>query len=125
MVRSVNSLRLLEIGAALAIALGWLGAGVAGLTRPGGPFGAYAAQSLLLGGAAMLLLSLELSYRPSGRPWPAATGEPRHLTLGPADHIKALICWVHAFKHTYALEPGLYFTGARCERDQPLLVSCN
>ena len=39
--------------------------------------------------------------------------------------MKALICWVAGFTHTFAVEPGLYYTGEASDREAPLLVTAN
>jgi hypothetical protein len=45
------------------------------------------------------------------------------LTL--LDYLKAVVCWFDAFKQTYAIEPGLYYTGKHYDREAPMLVTSN
>jgi hypothetical protein len=41
------------------------------------------------------------------------------------DYLKVLCSWIRAFRKTFIVEPGLYFTGDKYEIDTPLLVTCN
>lgn len=41
------------------------------------------------------------------------------------DYFKAFYSWIFAFRRTFIIEPGLYYTGERYNRDTPLLVTCN
>ncbi len=50
--------------------------------------------------------------------------QPLPLKLGFADHAKAFISWVLLFYRSFAVRPGLYYTGDRDE-NAPLLVTCN
>lgn len=81
----------------------------------------------LLGGGlvALALLALRSTYRPQDAPWPAGGTEPVPLRLGPLDYLRVPICWLDAFKRTWAVRPGLYYTGERYDRDAPLLVTSN
>jgi hypothetical protein len=52
--------------------------------------------------------AIQATYCRSGTQWTAAGNiRPRPLRLTSLDYIKALICWLDAFKQTYAIEPGL------------------
>jgi len=106
-------------------ALSLMAAGVAGQWWRHPSFAPYAIW-FLAGGLAMLgYLALRTTYYRKGSSWPAGTNEPRPLYLHWRDYLKAGICWADAFKWTYAIEPGLYYTGAAYDPDAPLLVTSN
>ena len=88
-------------------------------------FAPYSAW-FLAGGLVVLLYSgLRATYSRSDRLWPMDRNEPEILHLTWPDYLKVAICWIDAFKRTYAVPPGLYFTGSRYDRDAPLLVTSN
>jgi hypothetical protein len=80
-----------------------------------------------LGGGLVILCSVALraTYYRTGYNWPEASIQPKALRLTLLDYIKAFVCWLNAFKRTYAIEPGLYYTGKRYGRKAPLLVTSN
>ena len=80
---------------------------------------------LALGLTMIAYLVLKRTYYRAGSVWPADSNEPRPLHLTWLDYIKSLICWLDSFKRTYAVEPGLYYTGDRYDHDATLLVTAN
>lgn len=83
--------------------------------------------SLLLGLATLLLANdlLCATYYKAGTAWPQTSTRPQQLRIVWLDYVKAAISWIDAFKRTYVVEPGLYYTGARYDVTAPLLVTCN
>jgi hypothetical protein len=59
----------------------------------------------------------------AGRTEPKALPGP--LRFGAIDYLKALYSWVFSFQRTFAIEPGLYYTGGGYDREAPLLATCN
>jgi len=41
------------------------------------------------------------------------------------DYLKVFYSWLRAFRKTFVVEPGLYYTGDNYEIETPLLVTCN
>jgi acetyl-CoA decarbonylase/synthase complex subunit gamma len=85
-------------------------------------------HATLLFGLGVLLLANDLlcaTYYKSGTPWPQTSTEPQPLRISWLDYVKAAISWTDAFKRTYTVEPGLYYTGNRYDPTAPLLVTCN
>ncbi len=81
---------------------------------------------LMAAGTIMLILALlRTTYYRSDTPWPGDSTEPRALRLKLLHYIKALICWFDGYKRTYAVAPGLYYTGDRYDPEKPLLVTSN
>ena len=80
---------------------------------------------LALGLTMLAYLVLKRTYYRAGSVWPADSNEPKPLNLNWLDYVKALICWLDSFKRTYAVGPGLYYTGDRYDHDSPLLVTAN
>lgn len=77
---------------------------------------------------AILLLAyqaLRQTFYRSGTPWPQSSNEPGPLRIKAVDYAKAMVCWLFAFKRTYVVRPGLYYTGTHYDRDAPLLVTGN
>lgn len=70
-------------------------------------------------------VAARLTYYRSGTAWPNSDGDPKPMRLKWTDYLKALVSWLNAFKHTYAVEPGLYYTGEVYDSDTPLLVTSN
>ncbi len=70
-------------------------------------------------------LLLGLSYYRSGGSWQYADNHPKQLSLTWLDYLKAMISWFDAFKRTYVLEPGLYYTGEAHDKTTPILVTAN
>jgi len=51
--------------------------------------------------------------------------KPKKLTFNITDYFKVIYSWIFAFKHTFAIEPGLYYIGDEYDIDAPLIVTCN
>lgn len=85
--------------------------------------------ALLLAGAGLLwwvlLRLLRTTYVQAEHEWPREGAAPRPLSITPLDYFKALIAWADGYRRTYAIEPGLYFTGEAYDRSAPLLVTAN
>lgn len=88
-------------------------------------FSPYEPWFLAAGVAVLCQSLLRLTFIGPSFPWKCASAEPRRLQLTAVDYLKALVCWIEDYRRTYALEPGLYFTGNRYDRDTPLLVTAN
>lgn len=108
-----------------ATALGWVAVGALGAWGEMPTYAPHAWLSLSIGALMLALFAVQYTYRASGTPWPTRSTEPRRIALRWLDYVKAGICWLHAFKHTYAIEPGLYYVGERYDRNAPLLVTSN
>ncbi len=106
-----------------AVAL--IATGVAGRWLGHGAFASHAVGFLTIGLLLLGLTALRATYYRSGTPWPYSSSEPHPLRLTWLDYLKVPVCWFDAFKRTYAVEPGLYYTGTRYDRDAPLLVTAN
>ena len=107
------------------VAGGLVAAGAAGRWWGVGMFEPYAIRLVVVGLVLLGYRILKTTYYRSGMPWPASYGEPEPLRLRWLDYLKAFICWADAFKRTYAVAPGLYYTGSSYDRDAPLLVTAN
>ncbi len=105
-----------------AVAL--LAAGVAGRWL-GNAFAPHAVGLITIGLLLLGVTALRATYYKSGTPWPRSTNVPQALRLTWLDYLKIPVCWFDAFKRTYAVPPGLYYTGPRYDRDAPLLVTAN
>ncbi len=99
--------------------------GIAGVIFEYPTFAKEGPWFLTLGMMMLAYLALKRTYYRTGSPWPAGSNEPRPLNLTWLDYVKALICWLDSFKRTYAIEPGLYYTGDRYDHDAPLLMTAN
>jgi len=99
--------------------------GVTGLWTDIEPLTGHAPWLLLFGGAALALLAPTPGFLAKETRWLRASDEPRPLRLGTSDLLRAPLMWLHAFERTYAVEPGLYYTGERYDTDTPLLVTGN
>lgn len=106
-----------------AVALVVAGAAGSWLQHP--VFAPYAVPFLVVGWVMLGLGALRATYYRSGTPWPRSSKDPRPLRLTWLDHLKLPVCWFDAFRRTYAVEPGLYYTGDRYDRETPLLVTAN
>jgi len=109
----------------LAGKVGLLGLGCAGLM---GWIDMGAVTAVVLSAVGLLLVGLEvlsLTFVEQDHPWPADEAEPQPLRLGTTDYAKALVAWLLAFRRTYAVAPGLYFTGKQYDTATPLLVTAN
>ncbi len=53
------------------------------------------------------------------------TETPQKLTFSLIDYFRALYSWLLAFRRTFTIEPGLYFTGKEYDITTPMLVTCN
>jgi hypothetical protein len=106
--------------AALATALG-----LAGLWTGVEPMASHATWLLALGALALLVQAPTAGFLRSGASWPRTSREPRPLRLGPGAWARVPIMWLHAFRRSYAVEPGLYYTGAAWDPQAPLLVTGN
>ncbi len=100
-------------------------AGVAGRWLDLDALAPHAAGLLIVGLLYLGVTALRATYYKSGTPWPATSSEPEPLRLTWLDYLKVPVCWFDAFKRTYAVAPGLYYTGERYDRDAPLLVTAN
>jgi len=106
-------------------AVGLVIAGIAGRWFNTPAFAPYAVWFLGAGLVLCFFVGLRTTYFRSDTPWPQTSNQPRPLHLTWLDYIKAFICWLDAFKQTYAIEPGLYYTGKQYDRQAPLLVTSN
>jgi acetyl-CoA decarbonylase/synthase complex subunit gamma len=78
------------------------------------------------GGLVMIsYLGLKTTYNRGGTTWCDGSKKPRPLHLTSLDYLNAAVCWFDAFKKTYAIEPGLYYTGKHYDHRAPLLVTSN
>ena len=111
---------LLTIGA-----IGLVIAGMSGRWFNTPAFAPYAVWFLGAGLVLLFYVVLRTTYYRSDTAWPLTSNQPRPLHLTWRDYIKVFICWFDAFKKTYAIEPGLYYTGERYDRQTPLLVTAN
>lgn len=51
--------------------------------------------------------------------------KPKRLEFGFIDWIKAFISWILAYRKTFDIKPGLYFTGNEYDVNSSMLVTCN
>ncbi len=99
--------------------------GLAGLWVDVEPVSAHAPWLVLLGGLILALQAPLAGFIGTNIAWPRSTREPRQLRLGPGAWLRAPIMWLHAFQRSYAVEPGLYYTGEAWDPEAPLLVTGN
>jgi acetyl-CoA decarbonylase/synthase complex subunit gamma len=101
----------------------------AGITGQWFGYPAFAAYPIwFLGGGLVMLFyaAIQSTYYRSGAPWiEAVNNKPQPLRLTWLDYLKATVCWLDAFKRTYAFKPGLYYTGKNYNSKAPLLVTSN
>ncbi|MBL7127810.1 MAG: hypothetical protein ISS16_02375 [Ignavibacteria bacterium] len=50
---------------------------------------------------------------------------PKRIKFYFIDYLKVLYSWIRAFRKTFVIEPGLFYTGEEYNIDSPLLVTCN
>jgi hypothetical protein len=50
---------------------------------------------------------------------------PEKIDFSFIDYLKAFYSWLRAFRVTFIVQPGLYYTGKKYDRNSPLLVTCN
>jgi hypothetical protein len=99
--------------------------GLAGLWTGIEPLAHHAPWLVLCGGLTLAILAPTAGFLPAGARWNRGDREPRPLRLGLTDWLKVPTMWLHGFHRSYAVEPGLYFTGAAWDPDAPLLVTGN
>jgi hypothetical protein len=109
----------------LFVAICLLAAGIAGHWFGLDLFTPYAIWFLVGSLVMMSYVGLSATYYRSGTNWIDGSKQPRPLHFTWMDYLKALVCWCNAFKRTYAIEPGLYYTGKRYDHETPLLVTSN
>ena len=88
----------------------------------------YSIFFLIIGLVFLSDLILQASFYKTGKNWETGseqTNQINPIKLKKIDYLKALISWIHAFKRTYVLEPGLYYSGEKYDPDSPLLVTSN
>ncbi len=73
----------------------------------------------------ILLALLRTTYYKAETPWSGESCEPQPFRISLSHYIRALVCWMDGFKRTYALAPGLYYTGEHFDPEKPLLVTSN
>ncbi len=109
----------------LIVAICLTAVGIAGVIFDSTAFQEEGPWFLPLGLMMLAYLALKRTYYRTGSVWPADSNEPKPLDLTWLDYVKALICWLDSFKRTYAVEPGLYYTGDKYDTDTLLLVTAN
>ena len=109
----------------LIVAICLAAVGIAGVIFDSTAFQAEGPWFLALGLTMLAYLVLKRTYYRAGSVWQADSNEPKPLNLTRLDYVKAMICWLDSFKRTYAVKPGLYYTGDRYDHDSPLLVTAN
>jgi hypothetical protein len=109
----------------LSVAICLLVAGVAGHWLDLDLFAPYAMWFLVGSLVMMFYIGLSATYYRSGTNWIDGSKQPQPLYLTWPDYLKAVVCWLDAFKKTYAIEPGLYYTGKHYDHRAPLLVTSN
>lgn len=105
--------------------LSLLGLGSAGLFGVAPIPKAAAVTLVALGVVLMILHLLSITFVKPNQIWPSDDVSPRPLRIGPLDYAKALVAWMLGFRRTYAVAPGLYFTGDHYDRDAPILATAN
>lgn len=105
--------------------LALLAAGAAGQWFGVNYFAANAPWLLAAGAVFLGVIALRWTYDPPGKAWSGGPAVPKPISLGAADYLKALVCWLDGYYNNYAVEPGLYFTGGSYDRTAPLLVTAN
>jgi acetyl-CoA decarbonylase/synthase complex subunit gamma len=113
--------RVLELLGELSL----VGLGVAGTIGVAPMPTAAAVAFLSLGGVLLALHLLSVTFVKAGQIWPSHGTSPLPLRIGLVDYAKALVAWVLSFRRTYAVAPGLYYTGDHYDPEAPLLVTAN
>ncbi len=106
------------------VALTGLATGIGGLLGAEPLLEAYAGVLLAMGVAASALIAVRKTYW-SREPWSTEPDQPQPLDLGQWASLKVVMAWFDAFKTTYVVRPGLYYTGDSYDIDTPLLVTSN
>jgi len=101
-----------------------LGLGIAGLVGAMEMPRAAAVALTATGAVLAALHVLSVTFVAEQHTWPGGD-TPQPLRIGPLDYGKALVAWFLGFRRTYAVAPGLYFTGDHYDIDAPLLVTSN
>ena len=109
----------------LFVAICLSAAGIAGHWLGFALFAPYAIWFFAGGLVMMSCVVLSATYYRSGANWTDNSKQPQPLYLTWPDYLKAVVCWCDAFKRTYAIEPGLYYTGKHYDHETPLLVTSN
>jgi len=99
--------------------------GLAGLWADIEPLTRHASWLVIFGGLTLAFLAPTAGFLPRSTSWPRVHREPQPLRPSPASWLKAPTMWLHAFQRSYAVEPGLYYTGASWDPEAPLLVTGN
>ena len=77
-------------------------------------------------GIVMIFYSiLRTSYYKTKKKWVHKSNKPQKISIEILDYLKAFICWIDSFRRTYAIEPGLYFSGNEYDLNAPLIVTAN
>ena len=105
--------------------IGLVAAGIAGQWFGHITFAPYAICLIVAGFVMLFFVLLRTTYYRSGTQWAETSNQPGPLHPTCVDYLKVVVCWFNAFKHTYAFEPGLYYTGKHYDREAPLLVTSN
>jgi acetyl-CoA decarbonylase/synthase complex subunit gamma len=105
--------------------IGLVAAGIAGQWFGHITFAPYAICLIVAGFVMLFFVLLRTTYYRSGTQWAETSNQPGPLHPTCVDYLKVAVCWFNAFKHTYAFEPGLYYTGKHYDREAPLLVTSN
>lgn len=85
----------------------------------------YSTWFLVIGFALLAYSLISARYSPANKQWPQDSKEPLPFHIAPIDYLKAFVCWFDAFKRTYTVEPGLYYTGDHYDSSSPILVTSN
>ncbi len=105
--------------------LSLMGFGVIGLLDETSMSNTIALALLIPGSVLVGLLLLSVTFVKADQFWPSDDATPRPIRIRPVDYAKAFVAWLHGFRRTYAVAPGLYYTGDHYDLDTPLLVTAN
>lgn len=111
---------LTPVFSSLALALG-----IYGIASEVEPF--YQYRLWLIIPAALLLFraAMMVFHVPLEKKWDYKTKEPQPFPRSWTDYPKILWSWLNAYNRTFAVEPGLYYTGDEYDVNAPLLVTSN
>ncbi len=98
---------------------------IAGKWHLVGAFEPYSPIFLTVGLLFTGLWLISKTYDRSGSQWTGSITLPSSIRLTAVDWLKAFVCWFNAFQRTYAVPPGLYYTGSIYDPATPLLVTSN